>query len=1130
MTKFILDFGQQPRESETQIRNVRIRKDGVLFFEDTFNRTVAAGSGLGGDWAWSNWNSSVSAVADSPTYVSPSSAHVPYRYGSQAADAVADTFTRTVATGPNWGTVETPGPSTGTWSSTGAGFATAFEVASGKGVIKRATAGTNSSTLQIGWVHEPGGDVTFTASARMVSSGATTTGDKVFFSLAGEASGFVEVNLDALGNVTVFDDVGSHGTTVTGFTALDEFKVRIEATATSANIRLWKASDPEPGTWTSTATLFGPPLERMSMGATYSASGTNRTEFDDVDWASTGGPNETEFADSYETVTDYEVADCNTMQFDYLVPSLSEQASQSWMELLDDEGNITALGLEALDDGDSTFEIYDYWDGLVELELTAGEWYSFRLDYTADGTSSAITVWLSGTSQPSPQWVSDGFTPCEDEEEVGFTPTLTVTYTGTSFAGATSFRLGKFGPLTSSGYVGSTGDGELQFDDMGAALSPIGLRAVHVDDSLCTPARIFTGYAANRDVEYADSLMVGSQRRWTAALVDQNAIFSFRIIRGSGARRPVETDIERITWLLGTTYVVGLEDLGLVDTANAVTLDETDYTGRYPADVLGDCTSASAKNFFAYYSEDDDAIGLGYFKPKSTFYTSAISLSNVLSDIDFDTVFPVETGAKLTRDPSQIYSGAYSTHDMGAVYVTDATTASTWFPRDMSVSGAHTASFATFIAERFLEDSDEEYDEVRCTVRLPRNRVNWILEGQRVAIKMQHYPGFEDYIYKRVLRRSVSQMPGSDEYYVLELELGNPLLIRQYWQPYPNFIERPPGTQRPPPTDQRRPKPPYDCTPVPDSFTSMDFDTFTRSTDDVYPGTATGAGAQLTLWGIGDAGGQWVVQHAAFIRAYVNSAEGVIDATDSSVALGSSGTATVALGGLGPSGFAIPCTITMDLVSSGDYVAPPSILDPRDITISLTTKDDVGADGPSVSLWLVNTHPVDGYQSLLQSGDDQDTGPSHGSFFGQVTFSVGNTSVSVLDMTVQWDFAGGTFDPVTLDADAIVSGISISVGRYTKLTVNNISVYDAGDWAVPVPGQDCDGPTTGQPVVNEVVGFGDGTTVLFEADWPYQDGSLIAYVGGIRVLVNETDPSAGTFTLPFAPSIVEQIVVTYKGR
>lgn len=71
-------------------------------------------------------------------------------------------------------------------------------------------------------------------------------------------------------------------------------------------------------------------------------------------------------------------------------------------------------------------------------------------------------------------------------------------------------------------------------------------------------------------------------------------------------------------------------------------------------------------------------------------------------------------------------------------------------------------------------------------------------------------------------------------------------------------------------------------------------------------------------------------------------------------------------------------------------------------------------------------------------------------------------------------------------------------------------------------------PEIGQGIVPEVVGTGNSSTVLFNTDFPYQPGTLIVWVNGIREFnVTETSPSTGGFTFASPPFTGEIIEVQY---
>lgn len=72
-------------------------------------------------------------------------------------------------------------------------------------------------------------------------------------------------------------------------------------------------------------------------------------------------------------------------------------------------------------------------------------------------------------------------------------------------------------------------------------------------------------------------------------------------------------------------------------------------------------------------------------------------------------------------------------------------------------------------------------------------------------------------------------------------------------------------------------------------------------------------------------------------------------------------------------------------------------------------------------------------------------------------------------------------------------------------------------------------PLQGQPVEDEFIATGDGTTTDFYTDWPYHPQSLEVEVDGISAAADPSDPSIGKFTLPFTPLAGEAIYASYLG-
>ena len=140
----------------------------------------------------------------------------------------------------------------------------------------------------------------------------------------------------------------------------------------------------------------------------------------------------------------------------------------------------------------------------------------------------------------------------------------------------------------------------LNVEDPSATSTLIGLQEVHVEDSLCTEPTVFAGFWDTRDVQRTETLRTGTQRQWDAQTTDLNALLGDHII-GSG-KRPAETDITRIYWLLASGYCP-IGTAGYIDTSSPVTLPAADYTGRTAADVLAEASNLSNLNYFVRWEQ-----------------------------------------------------------------------------------------------------------------------------------------------------------------------------------------------------------------------------------------------------------------------------------------------------------------------------------------------------------------------------------------------------------------------------------------------------------------------------------------------------------------------------------------------
>jgi hypothetical protein len=312
-------------------------------------------------------------------------------------------------------------------------------------------------------------------------------------------------------------------------------------------------------------------------------------------------------------------------------------------------------------------------------------------------------------------------------------------------------------------------------------------RGFRFEETDCSNLVVFQGNMTNRTLRRGSSERTEDARVWDIQVADFNFQMKRRVIRNSDGNRPAETDIARLEWLLASDYTVNTEVIvadGIFDDANPVTMTATDYRGRFPVDVVTDCMGYSGKNAFVYAKPDggDTAAswvgGFAYFVATDNIYTSSIKISNLLSDVDSSTIYAGSNDATLEKNAERVFSGVYLTYSGGKVYRQLQSTIDAYGRIDASIDmpDIKTAAAATALADRYLNDYSFEEDIINVALLMPADKVNLILEGHAVQIKQTHWLGYEDYVWRRVAQRTVSQTSNPAKYLV-NLELRDPRLI-----------------------------------------------------------------------------------------------------------------------------------------------------------------------------------------------------------------------------------------------------------------------------------------------------------------------------------------------------------------
>jgi hypothetical protein len=287
---------------------------------------------------------------------------------------------------------------------------------------------------------------------------------------------------------------------------------------------------------------------------------------------------------------------------------------------------------------------------------------------------------------------------------------------------------------------------------------------------------IYNGFTFNERITRGPN-NVGAGRQWTLDLADVNVFLNRRIMNGADANRPAETDTERIVALLAMTELNTVDDDTFVNlTAAETDMDAADYRGQNVGQYIDDCRQASGKNAYVYYNETLGEYGLWYDFAQSTEYDSGMKLSNILADIDQDTVFEYtdDDRTNWNRDPTRVASGVYLEFagTGSPVYVQDADTIDDFAAIDWAAPSINvkTLAKATARANRYLADAASEDVKIHVVALMPRAKVNAIKKGQLVEFKASHFPGFENYRVCRVLNRTVNEI-SEDPYLSFEVEM-----------------------------------------------------------------------------------------------------------------------------------------------------------------------------------------------------------------------------------------------------------------------------------------------------------------------------------------------------------------------
>lgn len=341
--------------------------------------------------------------------------------------------------------------------------------------------------------------------------------------------------------------------------------------------------------------------------------------------------------------------------------------------------------------------------------------------------------------------------------------------------------------LTEKAEEGAMGTSTVVFADPDMDLDMKGWRPIWVieDTSEITDNVLWAGTTGEQVISHGDGDNFDPLgRTWSVSLWDKNNFWQRRLMMGADAKRPAETDVERMQWLLTTSEADAITDASTwLSVLNPVNMDKADLRRQYLNQIVDDAAQASNKNWYLTQIETGSgrANAGWYASLASTARTSPLSLSNDPADWSDDAlldgtslVWPISGDTKLTRDPSRVYSGVNVEYEKGSVFRNDGTTATAFTRRDFVAPSGNVKTKAKAVARaiRYLDDLDTQDERITTTVEVPASKATMLRAGRRVAFKATHLPGYSTgFTYLRILSCTIRPAAAGTKYR-MTLEMG----------------------------------------------------------------------------------------------------------------------------------------------------------------------------------------------------------------------------------------------------------------------------------------------------------------------------------------------------------------------
>ncbi len=337
-------------------------------------------------------------------------------------------------------------------------------------------------------------------------------------------------------------------------------------------------------------------------------------------------------------------------------------------------------------------------------------------------------------------------------------------------------RLSDF-ELTEAARNGEVGQGGIDIDSENAGVDVNGHWSLSVQDTEPADTQVFMGYVGDKEIARGP-FAIDKDRQFDINTVDLNTILGDDIITGGSGNRPAETDIARVTWLVGTSFLNGMG--ATIGASGATNLEASDYREQTPLSLLTQAAETGGKLFFVYWDFATSAPKLFYDLATASNFITSSKISTYLPDGSNSTTHhPHKESLVRNLDYGRIYSEVLFKYDGGSVTVTNTATASNYRARKTVVydNSVKTSGMATTKANQYLATANSPEDVITLDVDLTAAQINEFRAGQLMQIKAPHL-GLPSFVDRRIVRK-VSKPRGSGDHtdaydYRVTLELSPP--------------------------------------------------------------------------------------------------------------------------------------------------------------------------------------------------------------------------------------------------------------------------------------------------------------------------------------------------------------------